>query len=112
YFMTPTAQIETVARLQEQYRKTLEDVELLTLINPRGLIVPIRQFSQFNKGLTPSEIWRKDRERMIQVSANRGDISLSKVALEVEKALQGIQMPTGYYYEFGGDFPKLMETEK
>jgi len=112
YFMTPTAQVETVARLQEQYRKTLEDIELLTLINPKGTIVPIRQFSQFNFGLTPSEIWRKDRERMIQVSANRGDVSLNKVAREVEKALENVTLPTGYYYEFGGDFPKLVETEK
>ncbi len=112
YFRTPTAQVETVARLQEQYRKTLEDVELLTLINPKGTIVPIRQFAQFNFGLTPSEIWRKDRERMIQVSANRGDLSLNKVALEVEKSLDGLKIPPGYYYEYGGDFPKMVETEK
>jgi len=112
YFLTPKAQIETVARLKEQFRKTLEDVQLLTLINGRGVIVPIRQFAEFNLGLTPSEIWRKDRERMIQVSANRGDLSLNKVAREVDKALQNLQVPTGYYYEFGGDFPKLVETEK
>lgn len=112
YFMTPTAQIETVARLQEQYRKTLSDVQLLSLVNPHGIVVPVRQFANFEFGLTPSEIWRKDRERMIQVSANRGDIALSKAGEESMKALRGLQVPTGYYYEFGGDFPKMIETEK
>ena len=112
YLMTPTAQVETVARLQEQYRKTLEDVQQLTMVNRKGVIVPLRQFASIGYGLTPSEIWRKDRERMIQVSANRGEMSLTRVATEVEKALQGLQVPPGYYYELGGDFPKLIETEK
>lgn len=112
YLMTPTAQVETVARLQEQYRKNLEDVQQLTLVNRKGLIISMRQFAAFNYGLTPSEIWRKDRERMIQVSASRGDLSLTRVATEVEKALRGFRMPIGYYFELGGDFPKLVETEK
>ncbi|MBI3012777.1 MAG: efflux RND transporter permease subunit, partial [Elusimicrobia bacterium] len=112
YFITPTAQIETVARLQEQYRKTLEDVQNLTLVNNKGTVVSVRQFAVFTFGLTPSEIWRKDRERMIQVSANRGDISLSKVAEKSLQALKSVQLPTGYYYEIGGDFPKMIETEK
>lgn len=112
YFLTPTAQIETVARLQERFRKTLEDVQALSMTNNKGIIVPVRQFANFEFGLTPSEIWRKNRERMIQVSANRGDIALSKVAESAQKTLRGIQVPTGYYYEFGGDFPKLIETEK
>jgi len=112
YLMTPTAQVETVARLQEQYRKTLDDIQVLNLINRKGTLVSLRQFATFGYGLTPSEIWRKDRERMIQVSANRGDLSLTRVASEVLKVLQGFEMPTGYYYELGGDFPKLVETEK
>jgi len=112
YFLTPTAQIETVARLQEYYRKTLEDVEALAFINSQGAIVQVRQVALFQFGLTPSEIWRKNRERMIQVSANRGDVALSKVAEETNKSLRHVQIPIGYYYELGGDFPKMMETEK
>ena len=112
YFMTPTAQIETIARLQEQYRKNLEDIENLSVINQRGVIVPLRQFATFEFGLTPSEVWRKGRERTIQASASRQDVALSKVATGVLKALQGIQIPPGYYFEIGGDFPKMMETEK
>ena len=112
YFLTPTAQVETVARLKEMYRKTLDEVQVLSLINPRGTIVPVHQFANFEFGLTPSEIWRKDRERMIQVSANRQNAALSKVAEGALAALRQIDMPTGYYYEIGGDFPKMIETEK
>jgi HAE1 family hydrophobic/amphiphilic exporter-1 len=112
YFLTPTAQIETVARLKEMYRKTLDEVQILSLINPRGTIVPVHQFANFEFGLTPSEIWRKDRERMIQVSANRGEVALSKVADDALRSLKDIRIPAGYYYEVGGDFPKMIETER
>ncbi len=112
YFLTSQAQVETVARLQESYRRTVEDVQTLSLINNRGVIVPVQQFANFEYGLTPSEIWRKGRERMIQVSANRKDIALNKVADQALKSLGSIEVPTGYYYEIGGDFPKLIETEK
>lgn len=112
YFLTPKAQVETVARLQEMYRRTIEDVQVLSLINEKGVIVPVRQFATFEFGLTPSEIWRKDRERMIQVSANRKDMALSKVAELSLEALKSVPVPPGYYYEIGGDFPKLIETEK
>jgi len=98
YFLTPTAQVETVARLQEQYRKTLEQVENLSMVNPQGTIVPILQFADFEFGLTPSEVWRKNRERMIQVSANRGDVALSKLAENSLNALKGMKVPAGYYY--------------
>lgn len=112
YFLTPKAQIETVARLQESYRRTVEDVQTLSIINNKGVIVPVQQFANFEYGLTPSEIWRKGRERMIQVSANRKDIALNRVADYALKSLAAIEIPTGYYYEIGGDFPKLIETEK
>jgi HAE1 family hydrophobic/amphiphilic exporter-1 len=92
YFLTPKAQVETIARLQEQYRKNLEDVENLTLINSRGVIVPVRQFAKFEFGLTPSEVWRKSRERMIQASASRQDVALSKVAEGVLHSLEGLQI--------------------
>jgi HAE1 family hydrophobic/amphiphilic exporter-1 len=112
YFLTQSEQVETVARLQEQYRKTLGDVEALSLVNPRGDIVPLHQFVNIAYGLTPSEVWRKNRERMIQVSANRGDVALGKVADIVLAVLPQIKLPTGYYYQIGGDYTKMVETEK
>ncbi len=112
YFLTPKAQVETVARLQETYRRTIEDVQVLSLINDKGVIVPVRQFANFEFGLTPSEIWRKNRERMIQVSANRKDLALSKVAEFAFKSLESLQVPAGYYFEIGGDYPKLIEAER
>ncbi|MBI4395815.1 MAG: efflux RND transporter permease subunit, partial [Elusimicrobia bacterium] len=47
YFYTANEQIETVARLQEKSRKTLEDLHFLTLIANDGTVVPLEQVATF-----------------------------------------------------------------
>ena len=63
-------------------------------------------------GLTPSQIWRRDRQRSIQVSSTRVDLSLSRAALLIKQALQRIVIPVGYYFSFGGDYDNLVQIER
>lgn len=112
YFFTQNLQIETVARLQEKDRKTVEDLNYLTITGPDGTIVPLMQVSSFEYGLTPSEIYRKDKQRMIQVSANRESLALGKAAKLTMGKLKSIQFPTGYYYQVGGDYEQMLDNER
>jgi hydrophobic/amphiphilic exporter-1 (mainly G- bacteria), HAE1 family len=112
YFYTDSNQLETVARLQEQDRKTLEDVYNLTLISPEGELVPIKQVADFHYGLTPSEIWRKDKQRMIQVSANRSQMALGTAGKKTRAALAGLDVPQDYYYQLGGDYQQMLKNER
>lgn len=114
YFNTGSDQVETVARLSEEDRRTLEQVSNLTLMSngKKRNIVPIEQVIQFENGITPSEVWRKDKERVIQVSANRGRLALSTAVEQIQKQLKGLQVPTGYHYEIGGEYKKLVKSEK
>ncbi len=112
YFYTQNLQIETVARLQEKDRKTVEDLNYLTIVGPDGTIVPLMQLSSMEYGLTPSEIYRKDKQRMIQVSANRESLALGKAAKLTMAKLRKLDFPTGYYYQVGGDFEQMLDNER
>jgi HAE1 family hydrophobic/amphiphilic exporter-1 len=112
YFHTESQQIEVVPRLQEKFRKTLEDVHFLTLLNPQGDIIPLEQVASFEFALTPSEIWRKDKQRMIQASANRERLALSTAAKKARKALKNVNVPAGYYFQIGGDYVTMLQNEK
>ncbi|HOW27866.1 MAG TPA: efflux RND transporter permease subunit [Elusimicrobiota bacterium] len=112
YFYTANEQIETVARLQEKQRKTLEDVQALTIVNREGIVVPLQQIAAFEFALTPSEIWRKDKQRMIQVSANREKLALSTAVKKGGAELKGLEVPQNYYYQFGGDYQQMIENER
>ena len=112
YLYAENQQIETIVRDEEKYRKTLEDVHLLTIPAAEGLMVPIEQIATFGYNLTPSEIWRKDKQRMIQVSSNREHLPLSEAAVKAVSALKTLQVPEGYYFQVGGDYVDMMQNEK
>ncbi len=111
-FHTEAREIETIARLEERYRRTFKDLHKLVLVTEDGKEVFMDQISEFEYGLGPSEIWRKDRSRMIQVSANIGDIPLSKAADRIKGALKDIKFPENYFYRLGGNYPSMVKVQK
>jgi hydrophobic/amphiphilic exporter-1 (mainly G- bacteria), HAE1 family len=111
-FHTEAQEIETIARLDERYRRTFKDLHKLVLVTEDGKKVFIDQISDFKYDLGPSEIWRKNRSRMIQVSANIGDIPLSKAAEKIKETLKDIKFPENYFYKFGGNYPSMVKTQK
>ncbi|MBL8023866.1 MAG: efflux RND transporter permease subunit [Elusimicrobia bacterium] len=112
YFFTDSNQMEIIARDKEQFRKSLEDIHALTLMSPQGGNTPIQQFATFEFALTPSEVWRKDKQRVIQVSANREKLPLSTAAKKSLSALKGLQAPNGYYFQIGGDYVDMVQNER
>jgi HAE1 family hydrophobic/amphiphilic exporter-1 len=111
-FHTEGKEVETISRLDEKYRKTFKDLHHLVITPKSGEPVLLDQVSDFKFGLGPSEIWRKDKNRMIQVSANIGKIPLSKVVEEVKDGLKGIPFPEDYFYRVGGDYPQLQRSSR
>lgn len=111
-FHTEAREVETIARLEERYRRTFKDLHKLVLITEDGKEVLMDQVSDFKYGLGPSEIWRKDRSRMIQVSANIGAIPLSKAADTIRETLKDMKFPENYFYKFGGNYPSMVKTQK
>jgi HAE1 family hydrophobic/amphiphilic exporter-1 len=111
-FHTEASEVETIARLDEKYRKTFKDVHKLVLMRDDGKKFFLEQVADFKYDLGPSEIWRKNKTRMIQVSANVGKYPLSKAAELTRDALSDLKFPEGYFYRIGGNFPTMMATQK
>ncbi|MCG3177318.1 MAG: Cobalt-zinc-cadmium resistance protein CzcA [Candidatus Omnitrophica bacterium] len=111
-FHTEGKEVETITRLDEKYRKTFKDLHRLILTTENGDPILLEQLSDFKFGLGPSEIWRKNRNRMIQVSANIGKVPLSKIVEDIKFAMKDIPFPEDYFYRVGGDYPNLVKTNK
>ncbi len=111
-FHTEGTEIETISRLDEKYRKTFKDLHNLIITNKDGDPLVLDQLADFKFGLGPSEIWRKDRNRMIQVSANIGKVPLSQVVEEIRTGMKTVPFPEDYFYRIGGDYPTMVRTSK
>ncbi len=111
-YHTEGQEVETISRLDEKYRKTFKDLHNLMITNKEGDPVLLEQLADFKFGLGPSEIWRKDRNRMVQVSANIGKIPLSKVVVDLTESLKTVPFPEDYFYRIGGDYPTMLRANK
>jgi len=50
----------------------------------------MQQVIDINHDYTPSEVWRRDKERVIQVSANRERLALSTAVEKIQKHAPGV----------------------
>lgn len=111
-YHTKASEVETIARMQEKDRRTVKDIHSLTISKTGDDRVMLDQVADFEYGLGPSEVWRKNRARMIQVSANIGELPLGKAAELLDKELTDLKLPEEYFYEVGGDYPTLVKTQQ
>lgn len=112
FFYTESHELEIIGRDKEIFRKTVEDVRNLTVSGPTGDNVSLGQISDFEYALTPSEVWRKDKQRVIQASANREKLALSTAAQKSLVALKGLETKPGYYFQIGGDYVDMLQNER
>lgn len=105
-------EIDTIARLQQKDRAHLSDIRKLTLVTPKGDLIELKDVVNFREGIGPSEVWRLNKTRMIQVSANLYNLSMEKAAALINDELKDIEFPKDYYYLFGGDYARQVENQK
>lgn len=105
-------EVEVIARLQEKDRRSLDQLRKLSLITPDGNNVYLEQVVDFEPGIGPSKIWRKNKARMIQISANRGKYAFGTAADKIQQALKGLRFPNDYYYSLGENYWRMLRNQR
>ena len=109
-FHSEAREIETITRLQEEDRKTINDLENLMLTSKTGNTVYLKQIAGFVPSRGPSEIYRRNKHRFIQITANIGEKDLGTVVDDIKALLTDLKLPEDYFYRFGGDYPLLVKS--
>lgn len=109
---TEGEETETIVRLDEKYRRTFDDLRKISLISYKGDQVYLSQVADLKSGIGPSEIWRKNKARMVQTSANTGGLALGTAADKVKEALKDLKFPKDYFWQFGGNYDKMIRNQK
>ncbi|MBU1042955.1 MAG: efflux RND transporter permease subunit [Candidatus Omnitrophica bacterium] len=108
-FHSESKQVETIARLRKEDRQTFDDVHKLSIVGDDGNIVFFEQVANFKPGEGPTEIWRKNKQRMIEVSATMSKYDLAKSVEIIKEDFKEMKLPKNYYYRFGGDYEKMIK---
>ncbi len=110
-YSTQGKEIEIIARLREVDRDKFGELKKMRIALQNGEHISLDQVAEFDFDLGPSEIWRKNKSRMIQVSSTRS-ISLSKSVEKIKAALADMEFPEDYFYRFGDEYQELRESSR
>lgn len=109
-FHTDSIEVETITRLQESDRETIHDLENLMITPKDGDPIALKQIAGFVPSKGPTEIYRRNKHRFMQVTANIGDTDLGTAATSIKVLLDDVTFPKDYFYRFGGDYPLLLKS--
>ncbi len=96
---------DMVVWLQEKYRNNIEIIGNLLVDTPNGQKIPLAQVAKINYGTGPNTINRENVSRYIVVSSNVAGRDLGSVIKDIrDRVKQQVQLPSGYFIEYGGQF--------
>ncbi len=105
YYQDKGFQYPIQVQMPESARKTLQEMGNLTVVSSGTDAtfkdIMLSQVANPIYGTGPSEITRQDRQRFIAVSGTPQGRSSGDVQADVTKALEGMQLPSGYYWYWG-----------
>lgn len=108
-------EIDIRIRMDEQFRRTEEDILQLSLASPLGFTIPLNQIASVEYSEGPVRIERENQTRKVTVTSGvTGTRDVGGVARTVINETQDIvnELPPGYFVEFGGTYKDIQEGFK
>ncbi|HEX7015145.1 MAG TPA: CusA/CzcA family heavy metal efflux RND transporter, partial [Cyclobacteriaceae bacterium] len=103
---------DLVVRL-DSARRSAFDLSRLTVKNSAGIAVPVSELAYVTEAVGPAQISRDNARRRITLGINVRNRDVESLVNEVHSELeQGLSLPPGYYFEYGGDFENLQQAKK
>jgi cobalt-zinc-cadmium resistance protein CzcA len=100
-------------RFAPEDRDKLNKIGDLKVASSSGALIPLSQLTEIKTEDGPSQISRSNIHRRIQIAANVRGRDLGGFVKDVQEAVgKNVQLPSGYYVEWGGEFQNLQDATK
>ena len=107
---------DVVVQVPRSMRTSVADLASIPVatserVNDIARIVPLADIATIEAGTAPSQIDRKDLERVASIGGNiTPGLSISEASSAIQTELDKIPMPAGYSVRLGGETEQLAET--
>jgi len=104
---------DIVVRLAEPLRSDVDALSDLPILLVNGLYVPLKEVAELKLVLGYSQVYRENGKRRIVVAANVRGRDLGSFVQAVQQAIkEDVDVPAGYWVEYGGTYQKLQSATK
>ena len=93
-----------------EYRTQISDIEDILVYTPSGQGIRLKELGTVVERFTPPTIERKDRERIITVSAIVDGVPMSQIVTAAEAEIDRMQMPPGVTIELAGSYEDQQDS--
>lgn len=99
---------DLVLRLDEAYRKSIDDLKNLYVQIPNGHHIPLKEVADISYKTGPMQISRDNTNRRTYVGINVRGRDMKSLVEEIQEKLDAeLELPAGYYLRYGGAFENL-----
>lgn len=104
---------ELIVRLPEAVRRDVEKLKFLPVPLPNGDYVPLSEVATIDISPAPAQISRENGKRRVVVTANVRGRDLGGFVQDVKAHIAAkVDMPSGYWLDYGGTFEQLESASK
>lgn len=102
---------DLLVRLSDEYRSEFDVVQRMSIDLPGGGRIPLFAVAKIYEAGGPNTIHHERTRKRIAVRANTTGRDLSSVVAEIrDRIQQRVNLPAGYYVEYGGQFEAQQEA--
>lgn len=95
-------------RFQEEFRQDIDNIREMYVTLPDGNQVRLSELAEIDYTTGPAKISRDDTHRRVVVSVNVRNRDLQSVVQDIQqKVNQNVDLKSGYYVEYGGQYQNL-----
>ncbi|MCC7430361.1 efflux RND transporter permease subunit [bacterium] len=95
---------DIVVCLEENHRNTLEAISNILVSTPQGYKLPLSTFAEIYTEEGPSQVSRENGKRKVTVELNVDGVDIGTFVEKAQEKLKKLNLPTGYFLEWGGQF--------
>jgi heavy metal efflux system protein len=104
---------DLVVRLPENLRNDMRTIAELPVPLPAGSFVPLREVANIDIAPGPNAVNRENGKRRMVITANVRGRDLGGFVQDVQdRVREGIEIPAGYWVDYGGTFEQLISASQ
>ena len=110
YYREDGDEYDVKVRYAPEFRTSIDDLENILIYTPQGKGVRIKDLGKVVERENPPTIERKDRERIVTVSAVISEVPLGDVVTAGEAIIDQMEIPAGYSVQIAGSYEDQQES--
>jgi CzcA family heavy metal efflux pump len=104
---------DVIVRFDDPSRGSLDALKNVTIDTPQGTQIPVSAVADIERIPGPNQVLRENTQRRIVVSSNVAGRDLGSVVQDMQQRIKAqVQLPEGYFVEYGGQFEAQQEATK